>query len=102
MTQPRHTSWQKYAEHLRNILELCGVGCGQCLPGEPEECGHSYADHCVSYLAALQAKAEDGLEHMHHGDAAGEQTAEKLVNHWRDVFTAANQCTDRAAHRPET
>ena len=94
-------TWQQYAEHLRNVCEQIGVTHPRCLPGEPDDCGHGYPDHCMSYLASLQAKAEDGLEHMHHGQTAGELQAERLLNHWRDQFNAETQhCQQDDAHTP--
>jgi hypothetical protein len=81
-------AWRDYALHLRTVLDQVGVPLPECLPGETHDCGHDYAQHCVNYAAALQAKAEDGLTHLHHGDPAGERVAVKLLEHWRGVFAA--------------
>lgn len=90
------TPWRHYALHLRTVLGQVGVELTQCLPGETQACGHDYAAHCLNYLAALQAKAEAGLEHLHHGDLAGEHAARKLLDHWRGIF-AADSCDERIA-----
>lgn len=77
------TTWREYALHLRNVLKEINVPVTPCLPGESEECGHSDWHHCVSYLAALQARAEDGIWHMHHDDPGPKQLAEELLEFWR-------------------
>lgn len=56
------------------------------MPGEPEDCGHDVPHHALGYAAALQAKAEYGLRHLHHGDPHGERLAAELLEHWRTQF----------------
>jgi len=81
-------SWRDFALDLRQALDLVHKPMDRCLPGEPEDCSHDYAEHCMSYLAALQAYAELGLQHLDHGDPASIRMAGRLVEHWRKVFAA--------------
>ncbi|MFC1428513.1 hypothetical protein ACEZCY_35665 [Streptacidiphilus sp. N1-12] len=81
-------AWQEYAVDLRALLGQAGVATPNCLPGEPDDCGADFAHHCMGYLAALKAKADHALTHMHHGDPAGERAATKLYDHWSAQFAA--------------
>lgn len=87
------TAWREYALHLRAALDELGVELPSCMPDEVDECGHDTPHHALSYAAALQAKAEHAVWHLHHGDAHGQQAAQHLVQHWRREFHTA-QCRD--------
>lgn len=80
------TAWHQLALDLREALDKMSVPVDPCGPGEADDCGNSFATHCVSYFAAIQAKAEHGLRHMHHGDPEGAALAQQQVEHWRAVF----------------
>lgn len=97
------TSWDEYARHLRDLLGQMGIKPERCLPGEPDACGNTAAHHALGYLVQLQAKAEDAIAHMHHGDPYGKELAERLLTHWRTVF-AAFPCDHepRPNYSPET
>lgn len=86
-------AWRDYALHIRGVLEHVGVDVPACMPGEPEECGYDLPHHALGYAAALQAKAEHGLYHLHHGDPEGSRLAAELLAHWRGQFRA-EPCRD--------
>lgn len=90
--------WRDYAFLLRQVIDDLGATMGECLPGEPDWCGEDYANHCMSYLAALQARAEFGLRHLHHGDPASKRVAENLLTHWREQFAEEDHEEDRGSH----
>ncbi|MFC5253562.1 hypothetical protein [Streptomyces nigrescens] len=79
-------AWMDYALQLREVLKECGVATRPCLPDERDDCGQDYAHHCMSYLAALKAKADNALWHMHHGQPGGERLAKDLYEHWERTF----------------
>lgn len=81
-------AWQEHALRLRGVLQQLGVTVHACAPGEPDDCGASWASHCTSYLAALKAKAEDSLRHMYHGDPDGDALAAELYQFWDAQFRA--------------
>lgn len=82
------TAWRDYALHLRGVLDDLGVEVLPCGPGEVQDCGNDFAHHCISYTAAIKAKAEYGLRHLHHGDPAGEHFGEQQYEYWLDTFLA--------------
>lgn len=84
--------WRDYALHLRNVLEQLGAGLAPCLPGEANPCGGDYAHHCLSYLAALQARAEFGIRHLAHGDAESEFEVAQALDFWRAEFEKEAEC----------
>jgi hypothetical protein len=91
------TTWRDLALTTRDALELLiGEKVPRCMPHEPDPCGSDEPHHYVSYTAAVQAVAEHHLEHTHHGDVAGEQFAEKLLQFWRKRIAP---CCDRQATR---
>ena len=69
-------SWADVARASRHALALLGRPIGpNCLPGEPEHCGGSFALHACAHLAVLKAIADHQLDH-HLGtamSAAGEE-----------------------------
>lgn len=87
-------AWRELALDLRAALHHAGVYVEPCGPGEPQDCGGTFAHHCYSYMAALQAKAESGLRHLHHGDPAGIELAQHQLEHWRAVFAAEDEHTE--------
>lgn len=96
--EPRSVgSWQDYALHMRKVLSDIGVEMDPCGPGEPQDCGQPFAAHALSYAAALVAKAERGLWHMHHGDPAAQEFAEEMLEHWRAEFARTDRVPD---HNP--
>ncbi|MBB3665920.1 hypothetical protein FB384_004879 [Prauserella sediminis] len=78
--------WRELALQLRTTLSHMGVDMDPCGPGEPYDCGESFGMHCLSYLAAIQARAENHIQHIHHGDPDGVEQANRLLDHWRSVF----------------
>lgn len=82
-------AWREYALHLREVLDLLlPAPVQRCLPFEELACGQDYAHHCLSYMAALNARSAFGLAHLTHGDPAAVVAAEKLVDYWADQFEA--------------
>lgn len=61
-------SWLEVAVRHRQALKTLGWPVPPCLPGEPEECGGSEAEHAAAYLGALQAVVESKLSHLHGGE----------------------------------
>lgn len=58
-------SWAEYARAARDALARLGYGLApRCLPGEDEECGATYAQHTVAYLAAINAVCDHQLAHL--------------------------------------
>lgn len=90
-------TWIEYAQDLRETLEDWGVTIPRCLPGEPGACPGSAAEHVLSYLAAIKARAEFAIREMGHGShAAPPQHAEALYQQWLDRFIAEQ---DAEGHR---
>lgn len=79
-------AWRDFALDLREALTLVQQPTDPCLPGEPAACGHDYAEHCLSYMAQLQAYGEIGLDHLHHGDPAIADLAAELLAYWREYL----------------
>lgn len=79
-------AWRELALRLRGVLAELGPQQPPCLPGEEQACGRNYAQHCINYMAALQAHAEYGLRHLCHDDPAVQKMADALLEYWREVF----------------
>jgi hypothetical protein len=60
-------TWQPLATSTRQALRLLGWGSPDCLPGEPEACGGSFAEHAAAHLAALRAVVEHRTAHLGAG-----------------------------------
>ncbi|MFD9053304.1 hypothetical protein [Streptomyces zaomyceticus] len=90
-------SWEAYAKGTRNALALLGVDLPKCLPGEPMDCGHDFAQHALGNLAALRAWADVELQHYHHDELHGKDTAEQLLAHWHGQFNADHPCKHNKA-----
>jgi hypothetical protein len=57
-------TWAPLATSTRQALRLLGWDGPDCLPGEPEACGGSYAEHAAAHLAALRAVVEHRITHL--------------------------------------
>jgi len=58
-------NWQALAEASREALSQLGYHVGpECLPGEPDACGGSFAEHTAAHLATLQAVIDHHLTHL--------------------------------------
>lgn len=57
-------AWAEVARASRDALELLGRGLPRCLPGEPEACGGTFAQHACAHLATLKAVADHQLGHL--------------------------------------
>jgi len=58
-------NWAEVARASRGALALLGRPVGpRCLPGEPDWCGGSFAQHAGAQLAALKAVADHQLSHL--------------------------------------
>lgn len=88
-------NWTQLAELLRTVLEQLGVVVDLCLPGEPKSCGHDATAHCVSYLAALQAKAEDSLRAIAEGDPDAQGEINTVLDWWREQFAEDTPSAER-------
>jgi len=58
------SGWRPVAEATREALHQLGYGTPACLPGEPEECGGSDAEHAAANLGALRAVVEHRIVHL--------------------------------------
>lgn len=60
----RDREWEVAATGSREALACLGYRIGpRCLPGEPDDCGGTYAEHAGAHLCALIAVAEHQLQH---------------------------------------
>lgn len=58
-------SWAPVARSTREALALLGIRItARCLPGEPEHCGGSYAQHAAAHLASIRAVVDHQLQHL--------------------------------------
>jgi hypothetical protein len=70
---PDDASWRAVAVASRVALALLGYTVtSRCLPGEPNPCGASYAQHAAGYLGKIQAVCAHRLLHL---GTAGQQIA---------------------------
>ena len=58
------SGWRPVAEATREALRQLGYGTPACLPGEPEECGGSDAEHAAANLGALRAVVGYRIAHL--------------------------------------
>ena len=58
------TAWRPVAEATREALARLGYRCPACLPGEPDACGGSDAEHAAANLGALRAVVEHRIIHL--------------------------------------
>lgn len=93
-------AWRELALKLRRVLEAADLTIDDCLPGEPGYCGADYANHCLSYGAAIMAYGQETLQHLHHGDPAIEAGADKLAAHWRQMFASQGETCDHCPKPP--
>lgn len=57
--------WAPIARSSREALALLGYNIGpKCLPGEPEFCGGSWAQHTMAQMGAIKAVADHHLSHL--------------------------------------
>lgn len=63
-------AWAELARPARQALALMGKQSPECLPGEAEACGGSFAQHACSYLAAMSAIIDHQLALMGPGFVA--------------------------------
>jgi len=62
---PGDDAWAGVARGARTALHNLGHPVDpDCLPGEPEPCGGSFAEHCVAYFAAIAAVTDHQMEHL--------------------------------------
>jgi hypothetical protein len=61
-------SWKQVAGDSREALALMGYPVApRCLPGEPDACGGTFAEHALAHMATLKAICDHQLDH-HLGD----------------------------------
>lgn len=89
-------SWAADAHRYREVLKMLGHKSPDCMPGEPEECGGTYAEHCIGYLGALKARVQFGINHLdcsclqaHH---ASLEAAQGIYEHWLGVYEEKEGC----------
>lgn len=58
------SGWRPVAEATRETLAQLGYPVPACLPGEPEECGGTDAEHTAANLGALRAVVEHRITHL--------------------------------------
>lgn len=61
------STWRRVAESTREALAQLGYPVPPCLPGEPEECGGTDAEHAAANLGALRALVEYRIAHLGPG-----------------------------------
>lgn len=77
-------SWKEVAEKSRECLALMGYPiASKCLPGEPDSCGGSYAQHAMAHMASLKAVCDHQIAHLGMpisaiSSAVYDRTAEQL------------------------
>jgi hypothetical protein len=58
-------SWAEVARTSRTALGYLGYEIEpQCLPGEPDECGGTFAQHALAHLVTAKAVADHQLAHL--------------------------------------
>lgn len=91
-------AWRRYALDLREVAAKFGIGQPPCMPDEAEACGADYAQHAMNFLAAIQARAENGLWHLHHDQHPGTMDwINRLLEHWRADFERTLTCDGEEA-----
>lgn len=63
-TDEDYPKWKEIAEATRRALHDLHHEVPQCLPGEPEACGGSFAHHTLANLATLRARVDYEIEHL--------------------------------------
>jgi hypothetical protein len=59
----RDEAWKEAAENSREALSLMGYHVGaRCLPGEPDQCGGTYAEHAMAQMVTLKAICDHELD----------------------------------------
>lgn len=65
MTADSDARWAGVARNSRQALNLLGYQVEpQCMPGEANPCGGTFAEHFAANLAALKAVADHHLMHL--------------------------------------
>lgn len=81
-------SWHEVAVKFRRALEVLDWPVPRCLPGEPDECAGTDAEHAAGYLGALRAMVEFRTSHLHFGEHGGANIAEVVYAITRDELAA--------------
>lgn len=81
-------TWHAAAVKFRKALEQLDWPVPRCLPGEPDECGGTDAEHAAGYLGALQAVVEFKIAHLHFGEHGGATIAEVVYDSTRTELAA--------------
>jgi hypothetical protein len=67
---PSGCGWEQVARNSRQALALLGYPiASNCLPGEAEPCGGTFAEHAMAHLATLKAVCDHQLDHLDHPEA---------------------------------
>lgn len=56
--------WEPVARGALVAMRALGYDAPDCLPGDPEQCGGTFAQHAMASLGALHALADHHLKHM--------------------------------------
>lgn len=66
MARPKSDdNWADLARSSRAALALLGYRLdSECLPGEPDRCGGSFAAHAAAFLVSIRAVANHHLDHV--------------------------------------
>ena len=81
--------WEQLARDTRQALALLGHLVPDCLPGEPDACGGSFAEHTLAHYAALKAVIEHRIAHLGPGS---EPMVEEIHHATRTVLLAEDDC----------
>lgn len=91
--------WYQRALLVRNaVLCLRGAGADDplagvgCLPGEPDDCGHSSAEHIVGWYAQIDALLTHEMAHL--ADAVGgTHRLDAMFDHAHESFVCVKAAT---------
>lgn len=78
-------AWKELAADSRQALTLLGWPITpKCLPGEPEACGATFAEHAWANLHALRAVADHHLTHVPVTPRLSAQAALSIIYYCRE------------------
>ena len=91
------SGWRPVAEATREALAQLGYPVPACLPGEPEACGGSDAEHAAANLGALRAVVEYRITHL---SPEARPLAGEVAARIRAELAAGPPCDQRHQEEP--
>lgn len=83
---PDGEQWRRVAMDTRTVLDLLGYDLPSCLPGEDQECGHSFQEHAAANLGALRVVVNERIVRLRLEDAEAVMTGLRTAH---DALAAA-------------